>query len=89
MSDISDSRISAAEEFIAGRFVDLGSPGLAVGILHDRELVWTRGFGVADLAAGNRPNGKTIARVGSITKTFTATAIMQLRDRGLCAWMTR
>ncbi len=83
MSDITDSRISAAEEYIAERFVDIGSPGLASGILHEGELVWARGFGVADLAAGNRPNEKTIARVASITKTFTATAIMQLRDRGL------
>ena len=83
MSDVTDSRISAAEEYIEGRFVDLGSPGLAAGILHEGELVWTKGFGAADLSAGNRPNGQTIARVGSITKTFTATAIMQLRDRGL------
>ena len=83
MSDITDSRISAAEEYMAERFVDIGSPGLASGILREGELVWARGFGVADLAAGNRPNEKTIARVASITKTFTATAIMQLRDRGL------
>lgn len=83
MSDVTDSRISAAEEYLEGRFVDLGSPGLAAGIMHEGELVWARGFGVADLAAGNRPSEKTITRVASITKTFTATAIMQLRDRGL------
>ena len=83
MSDITDGQISAAEQHIEERFATLGSPGLAAGILCDQELVWARGFGVADLEAGNRPDERTISRVASITKTFTTTAIMQLRDRRL------
>jgi CubicO group peptidase (beta-lactamase class C family) len=56
--------------------------GAAAGIVHDGELVWSGGAGFADLAAG-RPSGPDVLyRIASITKTFTGTAIMQLRDQG-------
>ena len=58
-------------------------PGLAVGIVRDQEFVWSAGFGYSDMETKCRPDKDTISRVASITKTFTATAIMQLRDDGL------
>jgi D-alanyl-D-alanine carboxypeptidase len=57
-------------------------PGVAAGIVNDQELAWSAGFGFADLASERRPDQDTLFRVGSITKTFTATAIMQIRDQG-------
>ena len=57
-------------------------PGMALGIIRDQELVWFGGFGAADLDTGNKPTENTIARIASVTKTFTTTAIMQLRDEG-------
>ena len=57
-------------------------PGMALGIIRDQELAWFGGFGAADLDSGTKPTEETIARVASVTKTFTATAIMQLRDEG-------
>jgi D-alanyl-D-alanine carboxypeptidase len=41
-----------------------------------------RGLGFADIASERAPDSVTLFRCGSITKTFTATAIMQLRDEG-------
>ena len=57
-------------------------PGAAVGIVHEGELVWSKGIGFADLRTTRRSTPKTLYRIASITKTFTATAIMQLRDAG-------
>ena len=57
-------------------------PGAAVGVVHEGELVWSKGIGFADLSKRRRANPKTLYRIASITKTFTATAIMQLRDEG-------
>jgi CubicO group peptidase (beta-lactamase class C family) len=57
-------------------------PGAAVGVVHDDRLVWSAGIGFADLARRRKANPKTLYRIASITKTFTATAIMQLRDEG-------
>jgi CubicO group peptidase (beta-lactamase class C family) len=54
--------------------------GAAVGIVRDQELAWTQGFGFADIATERAPDENTVFRCGSITKTFTAAALMQLRD---------
>jgi CubicO group peptidase (beta-lactamase class C family) len=56
--------------------------GLAVGLVVDGELGWSQGYGYADLESGRTPDSDTVFRVGSITKTFTATGIFQLRDQG-------
>ena len=57
-------------------------PGLAIGVVHDQDLVWAEGYGVSDLATGAPVTPETVFRIGSITKLFTATAVMQLRDAG-------
>ena len=57
-------------------------PGLAVGIVYDGELLWGNGYGYADLETQEPVTLDTRFRIASITKTFTATAIMQLRDAG-------
>lgn len=59
-----------------------GVPGVAIGVVHGGELVWARGYGVADLATGEPVTPRTLFRIGSVTKLFTATAILQLRDAG-------
>jgi D-alanyl-D-alanine carboxypeptidase len=75
-------KIALLEQWIESQRVYRGIPGLAIAVVHDQELVWSRGFGVADAVTKAPVTGGTIFRIASITKTFTATAIMQLRDRG-------
>jgi CubicO group peptidase (beta-lactamase class C family) len=71
-------------EALAASFVkDHRLPGAAVGVVAGRELVWSAGVGFTDLAAHRRPDASTLYRIASITKTFTGTAIMQLRATGL------
>ena len=60
-------------------------PGAAVGIVHEDKLVWSKGIGFADVKKKRRADPKTLYRIASITKTFTATAVMQLRDKGKLA----
>jgi CubicO group peptidase (beta-lactamase class C family) len=55
---------------------------LAAGVLRDGELIWETAVGAADVEGGVEATPNTQYRVGSITKTFTAAAIMQLRDAG-------
>lgn len=70
-------------EAIAASFVkEHRLPGAAVGIVTSGELIWNAGVGFADLAAHRRPAESTLYRIASITKTFTGTAIMQLRASG-------
>jgi CubicO group peptidase (beta-lactamase class C family) len=57
-------------------------PSLAAAVLRDGELIWEKAVGAADVDTGVEATPETQYRVGSITKTFTAVAIMQLRDAG-------
>jgi CubicO group peptidase (beta-lactamase class C family) len=57
-------------------------PGMSVGIVYGQDLVYVKSFGYSDLENRTPATPETIYRIASITKTFTATAIMQLRDRG-------
>jgi CubicO group peptidase (beta-lactamase class C family) len=74
-----------AEQFEAklGSFVrDNRLYGAAAGIVHGGELAWSGGVGFADLAAGRLAGPGVLYRIASITKTFTGTAILRLRDAG-------
>ncbi|HEU4491434.1 MAG TPA: serine hydrolase domain-containing protein, partial [Jiangellales bacterium] len=57
--------------------------GLAVGVVRDGELAWFHGHGVADVESGRPVDEDTVFRIGSITKTMTAVAVMQLVERGV------
>ena len=70
------------EQTVAAFVKDKRLPGAMAGVVHGNELVWSGGYGFADVAARRAPDAATLYRIASITKTFTATAIMQLRDEG-------
>jgi CubicO group peptidase (beta-lactamase class C family) len=57
--------------------------GLAVAVITDGGLAWFHGHGLADVAAKTPMTEDTVFRIGSITKTFTAVAVMQLWEQGL------
>ncbi len=57
-------------------------PGLSVAVVKDGELVWSSGFGMADLENFVPATSTTLFRLASISKTITATAIMELSERG-------
>jgi CubicO group peptidase (beta-lactamase class C family) len=56
--------------------------GAAAGVVHGDELAWSGGTGFASVAARQPAGPDVLYRIASITKTFTGTAIMQLRDAG-------
>jgi CubicO group peptidase (beta-lactamase class C family) len=59
-----------------GRF-----PSLSACIIKNKSIVWYNGYGKARFLT--KPNIDTIYRIHSISKTFTATALMQLYQKGL------
>jgi CubicO group peptidase (beta-lactamase class C family) len=58
-------------------------PGISVGLIYDQTLIWQRSFGYANVEKRIPMTAQTICRIASITKLFTSTAVMQLRDEGL------
>ena len=57
--------------------------GLAVGVVRDGRLAFFHGHGLADIASNTPITEDTVFRIGSITKLFTAIAVMQLWEQGL------
>lgn len=57
-------------------------PGLSVAVVRNGELVLARGFGMADVEAGTPATSETLYPIGSITKTFTSTLMLQLAEEG-------
>src|SRR5262245_51724250 len=57
-------------------------PGASVALVVDGDVVYAKGFGVRDVASGAPVDPDTIFRIASMTKSFTALAILKLRDDG-------
>src|SRR4051812_42815353 len=57
-------------------------PGLAVGVWKNGQVVFTRGYGVTVVGGQVPITPSTIFHLASISKTFVATAIMQLVEQG-------
>jgi CubicO group peptidase (beta-lactamase class C family) len=70
----------ALDTFFAAKLKETGATGLAVGIILEGELVYQRGFGVRDVASATPVDSDTVFRIASMTKSFTALAVMKLRD---------
>ncbi|MFB7473592.1 serine hydrolase domain-containing protein [Kitasatospora sp. NPDC056184] len=60
-----------------------GIPGVQVGLWMPGRGAYLRAFGVADKETGAPMTDRMTVRIGSVTKTFTATAVLQLVDEGL------
>jgi CubicO group peptidase (beta-lactamase class C family) len=74
--------IDLLSAWIESQMAYLGLPGLSIGIVHDQILVWARGFGHADVDRREPATPDTLYRIASVTKLFTSTAILKLRDAG-------
>jgi CubicO group peptidase (beta-lactamase class C family) len=68
------------EERVAAFVKEHRLPGAAAGIVVEDELAWSFGYGYADVETKRPHDAQTVFRIASITKTFTATAVLQLRD---------
>ena len=58
-------------------------PGMAAAIAKDGEIVWSRGFGLADVDEGRSATATTSFYLASVTKSVAAIVLMQLVEEGL------
>jgi len=70
------------DAFLQERFATSGATGFATGIVLQGELVYERAFGVLARGSTAAVSGDSVFRVASLSKSFTALAVMQLRDAG-------
>jgi CubicO group peptidase (beta-lactamase class C family) len=70
------------EGFILEKMSETKIPGLSIAVIEGDETIYARGFGFRDLSSGLPATPRTLYGIGSVTKSFTAMALMQLVEEG-------
>ena len=71
------------DSIVINSAIDFDIPGVSVGIVKNMEVIYLKNYGVKNVITQEPVSSGTIFNMGSISKVFTATAIMQLFERGL------
>jgi CubicO group peptidase (beta-lactamase class C family) len=75
---------SFADEFFPEQIEELHIPGLILIVVQDGEILFVKGYGSSNLESGETfSHDQTIVRIGSVSKLFVATSVMQMVERGL------
>ncbi|TNN00488.1 hypothetical protein fugu_011734 [Takifugu bimaculatus] len=77
----SDAR-KVSRELVERIKTEVGAPGVVVGVSVDGSLIWSEGFGFADLENRVPCTPETVMRIASISKPLTAAAAAQLCEEG-------
>ena len=76
-----ETDFAAIDAYVTEQMNKLGIPGMALGIVQDSQVAHVQGFGVAD-SSGRKVTPQTPFYIGSVAKSFTALAVMQLVEAG-------
>lgn len=89
-ADITGDKLQALvpelEKQVAAGMKEFSVPGLAIGIVFDDKLVYSRGYGVKKIDTSDAVTSGTIFQIGSTTKAFLATSLAQAVDAGKLKW---
>ncbi|MFF4430055.1 serine hydrolase domain-containing protein [Streptomyces sp. NPDC001513] len=80
--DLDPATVARLDAAITAAMKKDGIPGVTVGLWMPGRGDYVKSFGVADTASGTPMKTDLHTRVGSVTKTFTVTALLQLVDQG-------
>lgn len=76
-------QIAALEQFVQERMGRTKLAGLSLALIKGDEIIYQRGFGLRSLEQGLPATPESLYGIGSVTKSFTCLAILQLQERGL------
>src|SRR5678809_1326941 len=74
--------IAVIETWIEAQMAYESFPGMTVAIVKDQQLVWSKGYGYADLENKVPMKAESLCSICSISKLFTSIAVMQLWEQG-------
>jgi CubicO group peptidase (beta-lactamase class C family) len=80
-----EALLARLEALVASAQAQQRSPSVVAALVRDGEVIWRAALGQADVASREEATASHAYRIGSITKTFTAAAVLQLRDEGRLA----
>jgi serine beta-lactamase-like protein LACTB, mitochondrial len=81
-STLSPKKRARIHQAVSNFLATTSVPGLSVAVVLDGHPAWSAGFGMADLENSVPATPSTLFRLASVSKPITATAILQLWERG-------
>lgn len=81
--DLSETNIKKVEDFIESKMKKAKIPGMSVAIVKDDKISYINGFGYADIDNNVSVTPDTLFEIASCSKSYTALAVLQLRDNGM------
>ena len=70
------SNIELLDAWVESQLAYKGIPGMCVAIVHDQQVIYSRGFGYANIKSKRKTTPDTLYRIASHSKLFTAISIM-------------
>lgn len=82
IENLTDKKRERLEDFISEQIAENNIPGMSVAIVEGNHIKYAKGFGARDLKDNLPATKDTLYGVASITKSFTASAVMKLVEEG-------
>jgi CubicO group peptidase (beta-lactamase class C family) len=79
-------QLRGLDAYVERALKDWNVPGVAIAVVNNDSVVFTKGYGVRELGKPERVDARTLFAVGSTTKAFTAAALGMLVDDKKLAW---
>ena len=83
MNSKGNSLLKSLPVIVEEAFEESSLPSLSIAIVYDRDIIYNQAFGYADLEKKIPVTTKTIYPIGSITKVFVVTMLIQLAEAGI------
>ncbi len=85
-SIIDKNTINKLDAYYQKSFDEWNLPGMAIALVKDGKIIYSKGFGVKSVATGKKVDTKTNFAIASNTKAFTTAALATLVDAGKLNW---
>lgn len=76
----SSKTVKEIDAFVEKARNDWHVPGVAVAIVQGKNVIYSKGFGLADVESGRKVDENTLFAIGSSTKALTSLSVLQLVD---------
>ena len=83
LASCTPARVQRTDEALGAIMDEYKIVGLAVAVVKDGEFLYNKSFGYKNLETGTPLSNGDIVRIASVSKSFTATALMQFVDKGV------
>ena len=74
------------EKYVEKVHAEWGAPGIAIGIVKDGKIIYTKGFGVCEVGTNKKINEHTVFQIASLTKNILVHLFAKLVQEGKISW---